>query len=560
MACSIIIEQPVLGTGNPLDNIVVKGTANECAPDPIKNISSVRVRISCPLNEGFQEQIAEVDAEGRWAVIFQNTGRCSCGSKITVEAVCVNDENCRAEPVSFEIKCIKCPVVDFFDGNDDVPNPQQVECDYLTGTILVSIHFNVTNPSANDIGVKVNCGPGGTQVSGGLFIVPAGGNLFIDTVVCRYDPVVTPSANPFIEFCDPVDESTLGCDVVKIDVPVFPECEEGCANTIELEVKNSDGVVIDPDGVQCLIPGDYIVKVISPPTNADMGYFWQIGITQQTGENLQEFEVFVGAETTQKISAIVTMPDCVPLTDSVSLIGCTINCNQELIIQVKKSNGEVVNPSNCLENGDYIVTVTSPTGGNWKYQWVIDGNVDNDTNAPVHTFTVIPNETISISVTAEAPGCADKTGDISLSSCSDGGGGGGGGNGGGGIFSCDGLLIAAISSLIIAGIALIIGICAGESITTGIGIGAGFTGAILLGLWFWLCTKKTSCSVLNKIRCLLSWLILFAFAVSVISTLGGAFPCGLAAAVTGVSWGVISNLLTDVMVKRKCGIVSCILW
>ena len=552
MACNIIIEQPVLGTGNPLNNIIVKGTAIECAPDPIKNISSVRVRISCPLDEGFHVKIAEVDAQGRWAVIFKNTGRCRCGSEITVEAVCVNDENCRAEPVNVEIKCIKCPVVDFFHGNDDVNLPQKVECDTATGTILVSFHFNVTNPSDNDIGVKVNCGPGGTQVSGGLFIVPAGDSLSIDTVVCRYDPVVTPSANPFIEFFDPVDESTLGCDVVQIDVPVFPKCEEGCANSIELEVKNSDGVVIDPDGVQCLAQGDYIVKVISPPTNANMGYFWTIEGALQVGENLQEFEVFVGAETSQKIGASVTMPDCPPLAGFETLIGCTSNCDQDLIIEVKKSNGVIVDPSNCLENGDYTVTVTSPTGGNWKYKWVIDGNLDIFTNLPEHDFTVISNETISISVSAEAPGCENKTGDISLASCSNGGGGGG-------IFSCDSLLIAAISFLIIAGIALIIGVCAGQPIATGVSIGAGITGAILLGLWFWLCKKTTSCSVLNKVRCLLSWLILSALIFSIVSALAGEFPCGLAAAVTGVSWGVLSNLLTDVMVNKKCGIVSCIL-
>ena len=337
-------------------------------------------------------------------------------------------------------------------------------------------------------------------------------------------------------------------------MPAFPECEKGCANSIVLEVKNGDGNVIVPDEVQCLISGSYIIKVISPPTNVDMEYFWTINGELQAG-NLQEFQILVGAGLSLDVGVSVTMPDCPPLAGFVTLEGCSTNCDQDLILEVKNANDVILDPSTCVENGDYTVTVSSPTGGNWTYKWVINGNLDIQTNLPQHSFTVNSNETINIAVTAEAAGCANKTTDISLAGCSN----GGGGNGGGGIFSCDGLLIAAISFLIIAGIALIIGTCANNPIAIGVSIGAGIIGAVLLGLWFWFCKKTTSCSVLDNIRCLLNWLVLLAFIFAIVSAFTGAIPCGLAAAVTGVSWGVLSNLLTDVMVNKECEITSCII-
>lgn len=553
MACNVVIID-VKGLGTPLNAIKITGFAEECKADPFKNIVSVKVGISCVSKDGpFQEIIVEVDDNGEWVAIFQNLGRCACDSEIFVTAVCNNDENCIADPISKIIKCIKCPSVTFGSASDDVAQPQIIQCD-TDGTVLVFIHFNVFNPSSVDIAVSVNCGLGGTSVAGGTFIVPQGGSLFVDSVICRYDPSITPVPSPFIEFFDVADNTPLDCLPVPIQIGTLPDCEDVCPNMVVIEVKDSDGNIIDPEGVQCLPSDEYTISVIIPANVPGMTYTFSInGVVEQFGIN-PDFIVQVDSNVEIEVTvSVFSSIDCPNPSNAVILKGCADNCDQELIINVRNTLGQVIDPNECLDPGTYTIQVTSPNGSNWSFAWVINGVQDNTTNAAEYIINLNSGDNITISVTAEASGCQDKIKEIALNSC----GNNGDGNGGGGIFSCNGLLIAAITLLISGSILIITGTCTGVvplTVAGGITVAIGF---ILLGLWAWLCKKFTSCSVLNKLRCLLNWLALIAAIIGAIGVGSGSVACGLTAIATGGSWALIAQFLTDVMVKKNCEITSC---
>ncbi|WP_273275026.1 hypothetical protein [Maribacter polysiphoniae] len=554
MACNIIITDAI-GLGQPLNSIRVTGIAKECAADPIKNIVTVKIGISCTSIEGpYQEVIVEVGADDKWEALFNNPDlRCRCDSDIFITAVCNNDEGCEATPFKNRLDCVICPTVNFGSGNDDVQLPQTIVCD-SDGTVLVNIHFQIFNPSPVLIMASVNCGPGGTEVVGGTFLVPAGTSLFVNTVICRYNPSVTPNPQPFVEFFNPSNNSPLGCPAVPIPIGALPDCDNVCPTMVVLEVRDSTNSVINPDGVQCLEPGSYKVSVIVPSFMPGMSYSWSLQGNTQPG-NFPDFTVGIAANEEVNISvAVFTSIDCPIPSNFVELKGCADNCDQELIVEVRNSLGELIDPNECVDPGTYTLIAISPVGLNWTFSWVINGVLDISTNTSQYQLIVNSGDSLTISVSAEADGCIDKSEEITINSC----GNGGGGDGGGGIFSCNGLLIAAITLIIGGGILLILGVCtAFLPLTIAGGISTAI-GLILLALWAVFCKKFTSCSVLNKLRCLLNWMALIAAIIgAIIAASGVGLPCGLTAIATGGSWALIAQFLTDVMVKKNCNITAC---
>lgn len=555
MACNITITDAI-GAGQPLNAITVFGIAKECAEDPIKKTVSVKIGISCVSIDGpYQDMIVPVAEDGSWTAVFNNPGRCLCDSEIFVTAVCHNDPNCEAEPIQKRLNCVICPIVSFSSGDDDVGQPQSIICD-SDGTVLINIHFQIFNPSANPIVASVNCGPGGTEVVGGTFPIPGGTSIFDNSVICRYDPTVTPNPAPFIEFFNPVDNSPLGCPPVLIPIGALPDCGNACPTMVVLEVRDSSDTIIDPDGVQCLVPGDYKVRVIVPAFVPGMFFSWSDENGTSLPGNLQEIIVSVPPnEEVERLVSVFTSVECLPTpSNHVTLKGCADNCDQDLTIEVRNSLGELINPSDCVDADTYTVIVTSPTGSNWTFAWAINGVQDNMTNASQYEQIVNSGDSFTISVTAEADGCQNKTVEITLNSCGNGGGGGGGG-----IFSCNGLLIAAITLIISGGILGIIGVCTSFLPLMIAGAISAAVGLILLTLWAVFCKKFTSCSVLNKLRCLLNWMALIAAIIGAIGAIAASVTCGLTAIATGASWALIAQLLTDVMVKKNCMITSCFL-
>ena len=233
-----------------------------------------------------------MDYEGKWQAIFPTpVPNCECGSDVFITARCIGPEGCSADPFQGQIKCVECPTLSF-GGPDDVGLlVVKTECD-TDGTALVSISFNVANNTQNLVHVIVNCGPGGTKVSGGSVSFTPGSSGSVESV-CRYDPAVTPNAQPFVEFFN-LDFSPRGCPPVPIFVPSLPECQAVCPTSVTVEVRDSDENVVDPETVLCLIPGDYTVRVTTPTLIPGLEFSWSLNGVLQTGEDGSEFTVSVG--------------------------------------------------------------------------------------------------------------------------------------------------------------------------------------------------------------------------------------------------------------------------
>ena len=417
MACTVTIED-VQSIGNPLQSIIVFGTATECKPIIVNKPSNVTVTINCSNTVNITRN-ASVEVDGTWKVEFDQVERCRCGGKLTINAFCSSDLDCKFPPWVDEIKCIECPVVYFNDEGDDVGGPQQVIC-APNGQVHVKIHFNVTNPSSNDIVVSVNCGPGGISILGGQITVPAGTDVFVNNVICSYDPNVTPIATPFIEFFNS-DLSPQGCPPIPITIPSLEECEDICPDDVIIQVKDSFGIVVVPDNVVCLLSGSYEVEVIYPIPSPDISYFWEINdVSQPTQVPPEKIDVLVSQNSTTKVDVIVTKSGCAPKGREASLVGCNTDCNQDIAIEVKNSNGQIINNlNNCLPAGDYTITVTAPNSPQWNYTWIIDGTLDNLNATAVYQISIFAEQVISIVVTASAPGCAQKDMPISLTGCED---------------------------------------------------------------------------------------------------------------------------------------------
>ena len=417
MACTVTIED-VQSIGNPLQKIIIFGTATECKPLVINKPSIVTVTINCSNTEDITKN-ASVQVDGTWNIEFDQLKRCRCGDELTINAFCSSDPDCKAPPWIDKIDCITCPVIDFNDGGDDVGGPQQVIC-APNGQVHVKIHFHVTNPSINDIVVSVNCGPGGIPILGGPITVPAGTDVFVSNVICSYDPNVTPIATPFIEFFN-TDLSPLGCPSIPILVPSLAECEDICPDDVIIQVKDSLSSVVVPDNVVCLSGGSYEVEVIYPLPSPDISYFWEIDdVSQTTQVPPEKIDVLVTQNNTTKVDVIITKSGCIPKGREVSLVGCNTDCNQDIAIEVKNSNGQIINNlNNCLPAGDYTITVTAPISPQWDYTWIIDGTLDNFNSTSVYQISIAADQVVSVVITASAPGCLQKAMNISLTGCKD---------------------------------------------------------------------------------------------------------------------------------------------
>jgi hypothetical protein len=546
MACNITIVG-VFGLGDPLSGIRITGTAEDCPPDQIEGGSPVIVGVSCRSADGpFTELGAAMKPDGTWEAVFPvPPAGCGCGATVFVNARCATVEGCGADPVERVLDCVCCPTIDFRT-DDASPNKISTSCD-PQGRRLVSIKVFMSNRCETGVMVDVDCGPGGTKVDGAA-VGLLGGASTSEIYVCRYDPVVTPNPDAQVKFLTLVDFQPNGCPPVPIPVGTLDPCGD-CATALELEV-SQNGQVIDPDAVVCLPPGDYGIKITAPATTgASIG--WSVD-GQSDPETSDTLTVTLTAGQTMDVTAALFVQGCPLLSGSVDLEACLEACPTGLDLVVQAAGGAAVDlGAECLSPGTYTVVVTNPVPPPWTYVWTINGTIDTSTNGPTHTVDVPAGATASVRVEASAPGCQTVSDAIGLNGCTDGGGGGG--------FGCDGLLIAAITALTVGGILIVIGVCMGNGFVTGLGIASAVTGLVLLALWAIFCRTSTSCGVLASLRCLLNWLTILALIVSVLMAIFGSLPCAAAAALTGIGWGSLSVLLTDVMVSVGCKIGTCLL-
>lgn len=419
--------------------------------------------------------------------------------------------------------------------------------------MLVKINFNFFNDSGLFTQARVNCGPGGTKVSGDEPFVGPNAPAPV-SAVCRYNPAITPVPAPFVEFVNLSDFKVRGCPPVAIAVPPLPECENiGCALSTVLEVADSDGNVViadGPDAVLCLLPGKYTITVVSPISQPSQQYSWfKNNVLIQPSETGESLTIDLGEGDTPTLSVIILREGCPALTGSVKLKGCVIDCSGDLNFVLRDDQNNVVNSNQtCIPAGDYTLQVDGLSEPPWDFQWNANGNTSTTNTSSEFPFTIGPGEGLSIEVVASAPLCDDKSKLVTFLGCEK------------SIDdkpSCAAMLLAAIGLLISGAILIIIGICTGTGLSTVAGTVLAAVGAILLGLWFWFCRKTTSCAVLQQVRCLLFYAgAIFGFFALLLSWLSG-IACGLPAILSSLGWFGIQALVTDVMIAKGCDVESC---
>jgi hypothetical protein len=244
---------------------------------------------------------------------------------------------------------------------------------------------------------------------------------------------------------------------------------------------------------------------------------------------------------------------CPPLQTVIpNLQSCAIVCPTNANVQITASA-----PSDCTSNNTRLVTfsalVTGVTPQN--YEWDFPGgnpSVAMGLGSPPSQTVEYPASTASCTVRI-FNGLCHYTGmkTITISACGGGDGGGGGGGGGSGL--CAGLLISAITLLLLGGLAIIIGVCSGVPplvIAGGIAVGLGL---LLFILWAVLCARFTSCSVMQTLHCILFFFVaVVAPILAVLAFLFGTPACLVAVAGAWGGWGTIYAWLGVAMGQVGC--------
>ena len=248
--------------------------------------------------------------------------------------------------------------------------------------------------------------------------------------------------------------------------------------------------------------------------------------------------------------------NCPPLTAEVSgLQACPIAC--------PTGNVQVtaLQPSDCTSNNTRLVTlqalVTGVTPQN--YEWSFPGGTSTQ---PAIGLGSPPPITVEYpAATASTPtasctvrifnGVCSYMGSTMIDIRACGGGGGGGGGGGSGL--CAGLLISAITLLVLGAAAIIIGVCFAVPPLVVAGAIAAGVGALLFILWVAFCARFTPCDVMQTMHCILFFLIaVVAPIIFVLAIVFGGLPCAIAAAAAWGGWGTLYAWLGVVMGQVGC--------
>lgn len=560
MACAMTIYG-AFGLSDPISGIEVTGTSLEC-PGAFEG-ENIEVTLRCETSGGTATKTTESDANGDWSVEFTQTEvRCGCADPVTISARCLSDENCPAAQLQTTVGCDDCPHLNLTP-DDDVPNANvTVECE-MDGNVLVSVDFNFVNTSSIILQPVLNPGPGGTVVSmDTAFVTPGGAFHFF--AVCRYNPIATPNPKPFIEFLKFDGLVLMDCPPVPFVVPDLPDCKASlCPTTVIFEVTDSDGnvvIVSGPNEVLCLMPGTFTVTVVSPQSQQGLEVFWSVDNSQTnplvTG---QSFDVDLEEGIPKLISVAISVQGCPPLGGSVELETCVIDCEQDVTLELRDANGNVVGLNgDCIAPGNYTIRAVGPVEPPWDFKWTVDGQIDTNNTSDVLPITIVAGQAVSVEVEVSAPGCEDKTEDVTVSGCNTPDDNGDDDDDDGDTsFGCGALLLTALGLMVVGMIGVIVGVCTGFAPAVIGGAIVAAVGLILFGIWLVLCKSTTSCKVLNQARCVMQiagWVFVI---VAIVLSFTTGIGCGLPAFLSSLGWFAIATIITDVLVAKECSIESC---
>jgi hypothetical protein len=551
MACLVEIHSAI-GVGSPLAQIVIFGRVEDC-PKSFEG-GNLEVTLSCRSAEDPEPKTKVVDVlpSGLWIAEFLSPLLgCACGGEVFVTARCLTDEMCAAAPFLGTLPCDTCPKVEF-DAGDDVGLPVvAVECD-IDGSALVKINFSWTNDTPNFVQARVNPGPGGVVVTSDVPFVGPNSSAMV-TVLLRYDPQLVPQPSPFVEFVRLSDFSVLACPPHVIPAGTLPECADtGCPLMVAVEVTDAAGngvQVSGPNAVLCLLPGEYTLAVVSPLPQPGMEFWWSEGgelippVVSQPSITVQ-----LAGGTPREFSVSVDVPNCPNPSAMAELVGCVINCDTTVDLKLRDLQGLAVPTAGCVPPGNYMVHAVGPVEPPWDFEWNENGTTSISQTASAYPLTVIPGGGHSVQVTASAPGCGDKTAVLNILGCEE---------PADDSASCGTFLLATLGLLLVGLIALVAGICLGSTPTIVAGVVATAVALILFGIWWYYCSKTTSCTTLQTARCLLIYAGLLFFAIGLLLYFVSGTACGIATILTNVGWFGLATFIEDVMTLKGCPKKTC---
>lgn len=346
---------------------------------------------------------------------------------------------------------------------------------------------------------------------------------------------------------------------VSIEVAVdVPSCTPAtCPNVTGLTASLSPGCAGQGNSVTATFSGTVSPP---PPAGASVEYQWDFGdgspaVTSNSPSITHAYSsagmfaagvVTICGDCVQQATLEVTIPPCCPQVESlgVTVTGCV--------------------GSGSTASGTLVANMnTSPAAG--TFIWTFgDGSAPLTTAAPavIHNYAASGSFSASVTFQPADNSCASSGGSASVGipACGPNKGGAGGSAKGG----CGGLLVTAITLILLGGLLVILGICLGPFIgpvapvlEAAGGISAGL-GLLLFILWIAICAAFTSCGLMQTIYCLLDWLVAVVIPIATILLfIFGGLPCGLATAITGVAWGSIFAWYTFVMGKVHCPTKAC---
>lgn len=224
----------------------------------------------------------------------------------------------------------------------------------------------------------------------------------------------------------------LGCAGDSVTFTVAPCSRPACPTEIETMVARvvaGGGVqAVDVDGLACLEPGTYRIRIIAPD---DDGFQYGFSIDDELVQfGVQDsLDVSLGDGMEVTLSYTASIDGCPPASGAVTLSACT-DCPEQMALSAERfmpeGGTQVVNVegNECLQPGRYRITVVEPIGAQYDYSWSVDtqgdglaAQVQSGESGASLIYSLAESEIITITATADAPGCAAISAAVTLEAC-----------------------------------------------------------------------------------------------------------------------------------------------
>jgi hypothetical protein len=264
-------------------------------------------------------------------------------------------------------------------------------------------------------------------------------------------------------------------------------------------------------------------------TKTGSGSLTLSGMGSYPGGSMQTFEVVITSDSTCGSSSIkVNVDSCCPSIMFSQQFHDCVNSDRSVTVRADLSFPSA-----------YAAELHGPPSG------LLDMlPVGSGTRTLQHTGNYPGGSSQTFSVVTTSPAsCPDQSHIVNVPSCDK----------NGGFNLCAGLLVSAITLLVLGAALIIIGVCFSVPPLVIAGLIAAVIGLLLFVLWVALCVRFTPCSVMQTVHCILFFLIaVIAPIIALLAYLFGGLPCLLVVLGAWGGWGTIYAWLGVAMGSVGC--------